>query len=77
MVDGNSVDHSVPALFVKLDGRSFKLGEFKKHTADGDRLGIHPFTLGCEAFVLFLLGAEAVGEVIVATAVILFAAGGR
>ena len=55
----------MPELFVKLNGRSFKFGKFKEHTADGNRLGIHPLTLGCKAFVLFLLGAEAVGEVIV------------
>ena len=27
VVDGNVVNHSVPELFVKLDGRSFKLGQ--------------------------------------------------
>ena len=37
VVDGNVVNHSVPELFVKLDGRSFKLGEFKEHTAVGGR----------------------------------------
>ena len=57
------VNHSVPELFVKLNGRCFKLGQFKEHTADGNRLGISLLTLGCEAFELFLLGAEAVGEV--------------
>ena len=76
VVDGYSVDHSVPELFVKLDGRCFKLGEFKEHTADGNRLGISSLALGCEAFELFLLGAEAVGEVIVTAAVFLFAHGG-
>ena len=27
MVNGYSVDHSVPELFVKLEGRCFKLGD--------------------------------------------------
>ena len=40
VVDGYVVDHSVPKLFVKLNGRCFKLGEFKEHTTDGNRLGI-------------------------------------
>ena len=73
VVDGNVVNHSVPKLFVKLDGRCGGLGEFKEHTADGNRLGISLFALCCEAFELFLLGAEAVGEVIVTAAVFLFA----
>ena len=76
VVDGNMVNHSVPELFVKLDWRCFKLGQFKEHTADGNRLGISLFTLGCEAFELFLLGAEAVGEAIVTAPVFLFAHGG-
>ena len=73
VVDGNVVNHSVPKLFIKLNGRCFKLGEFKEHTADGNRLGISLLTLCREAFELFLLGAEAVGEVIVTAAVLLFA----
>ena len=63
VVDGNMVNHSVPLLFVKLDGRCFKFGQFKEHTADGNRLGIPFLALGCEAFELFLFGTEAVGEV--------------
>ena len=70
VVDGNVVDHSVPELFVELDGRSFKFGQFKEHTADGNRLGISLLALCRETFELFLLGAEAVGEVIVTTFVL-------
>ena len=76
MVDGNLVNHSVPQLFVKLNGWSFKFGQLKEHTADGNRLGISFLALCREAFELFLLGAEAVGEVIVTAAVFLFAHGG-
>ena len=47
----------------QFNGQSFKLSQPGEHTADGNRLGISFLTLGCEAFVLFLLGAEAVGEV--------------
>ena len=39
VVYGYAVDHSVPQLFVKLDGRSFKLFKFGEHTADGYGLG--------------------------------------
>lgn len=70
MVDGNVVDHGVPELFVELYGRCGCLGEFKEHTADGNRLGISLLTLCREAFELFLLGAEGVGEVIVTAAVL-------
>ena len=34
VVYGNSIDHSVPQLFIKLDGRGFKLGEFKELTGE-------------------------------------------
>ena len=61
MVDGNVVNHSVPELFVKLDGRSFKLCKLGEHTADGYGLGFHPFAPCGELFVLFLLDTEAVG----------------
>ena len=54
VVDGNFIDHSVPKLFLKLNGRSFKLGRLKEHTADGNRLGISLLTLCREAFELFL-----------------------
>ena len=37
-VYGYAVDHIVPQLFIKLDGRSFKLGEFKELT--GETFGI-------------------------------------
>ena len=76
MVDGNVVNHSVPELLVKFNGRCFKLGQLKEHTADGNRLGISFLTLCREAFELFLLGAEAVGEVTQTAAVFLFAHGG-
>ena len=48
--DGNFIDHSVPELFVEFDGRSFKLGQFKEHTDDGNRLGISFLTLCLETF---------------------------
>ena len=38
--DGNFINHSVPELFVKLDGRSFKLGEFKEEFAELVRLSL-------------------------------------
>jgi hypothetical protein len=34
VIYGYAVDHSVPQLFIKLDGRSFKLGEFKELTRE-------------------------------------------
>ena len=46
-------------------GGLFKLGE---HTADGYGLGFHSVAPCGELFVLFLLGAEAFGEVIVMAA---------
>ena len=39
------VNHSVPELFVKLDGRCGGLGQLKEHTAEGNRLGISFLTL--------------------------------
>ena len=65
VVYGNFIDHSVPELFIKLDGRCFKLFKLGEHTADGYGLGFHSVAPCGELFVLFLLGAEAVGEVIV------------
>ena len=63
VVDGNVVDHSMPQLFVKLDGRCGGLGEFKEHTADGNRLGISLLTLCREAIELCCANysAESVG----------------
>ena len=43
VVYGNFIDHSVTEFFVKFDGRCGGLGEFKEHTADGNRLGISLF----------------------------------
>ena len=63
VVYGNSIDHSVPQLFVKLYGRCFELCKLGEHTADGYGLGFHSVAPCGELFVLFLLGAEAVGEV--------------
>ena len=71
VVYGYAVDHSVPELFIKLDGRFFNLFKLGEHTADGYGLGFHSVAPCGELFVLFLLGAEAVGEVIVTAAVFL------
>ena len=70
VIYGYAVDHSVPQLFVELDGRSFKFSKFREHTADGYGLGFHSVAPCGELFVLFLLGAKAVGEVIVTAAVL-------
>ena len=65
----------MPQLFVKLDGRSFKFFKLGEHTADGYGLGFHSVAPCGELFVLFLLGAEAFGEVIITAAVLLLGDG--
>ena len=69
VVYGYAVDHSVPKLFVKLDGRCFEVCKLGEYIADGYGLGFHSVAPFGEPFMFFFLGAKAFGEVIVTAAV--------